>query len=357
MDQYCLKHLLRLLICFISAGTLLSSTNLPAETTQKEKPVKPEHTIKWATIAPVNTIWGDTTYSSTKAIKERSEGRIRNIWYFGGVMGDELDTVRKLKLNQLQGLALMSVGLSQLVPELVVYSFPALFQNYQEVDCVFDRTWQMVEKILAQRGFVVFGWADVGFSALFSKHNLKNTEDFKKAKAWTWAGLDIDRAGVAPYGFKNIISLPLVEVLPALQTGMVDTVYATYYTAIALQWHTEVNYMNNATKHSGAYAPSFLILRKDVFDALPSDLQGIMKEEYGKPFPLLRQRLRANEVQALKALLKRGIRFMDMEPGYMERVISISQDNFRQWEGKYYPGWFLQGILNARNHCRAELSQ
>jgi len=315
---------------------------------------KPQYTIKWATIAPENTVWGETVHSATDEVEKLSGGRLKNIWYFGAVMGDEPDTIRKLKLNQLQGLALLSVGLSKLAPELVAYSLPYLFQDYEEVDCVFDKSWPLVEKVLNQRGYEVFGRTDVGFSVFFSKNNLHDAADWKKAKTWTWVGLEVDKAAALMFGIENLIPLALPEVLPALQTGMVDTAYATYYTSIALQWNTEIKYMSDARKHGGAFAPAMLVLKKKTYDSLPPDIQKIMKDTFRDAFPSLRAALRRDEHQAEQALLDRGIKYMDVDPEFMKEVKSRIPAVYDDWKGKYYPDWFIDGILQARDECRSE---
>ncbi|MDD5224505.1 MAG: TRAP transporter substrate-binding protein DctP [bacterium] len=316
----------------------------------KSKP----YVIKWGTIAPENTNWGDAINKASREIEKQTNGRVKMVWYFGAVMGDEPDMIRKMRINQLQGLALLSVGLSKIAPEMIAFSLPDLFQNYREVDCVFERAWPLVEKVMAEKGFVVFGRADVGFSVLFSKNDLRVLNDFKKAKFWTWEGLEVDKAAARLFGVDKLTPLALPEVLTALQTGMVDTVYATYYTSIALQWNTQVKYMSDVTQFGGAYAPAMLVLKKDTYDSLPPDLQKIIRETTGKLMPPLREQLRQDEENAMNSLLKRGVKMMRLDPALVAETKVRAQQIYKDWEGHYYPAWFLQGILQARNQCRVE---
>jgi len=326
---------------------------VPLTSSAQDKP-KP-YVIKWGTIAPENTVWGDIINQASREIEKQSNGRIKMVWYFGAVMGDEPDEIRKIRLNQLQGLALLSVGLSKLAPEMIVFSLPYLFKNYQEVDCVFDRAWPLVEKVMAEKGFMVFGRADVGFSVLFSKNDLRTMNDFKKAKFWSWIGMEETINAVAElFGIEKLYPLALPEVLTALQTGMVDTVFATYYTSIALQWNTQIKYMSDVTQFGGAYGPAMLILKKDLYDSLTPDLQKIIKEVCGKLFAPLREQLRQDEENAKNSLLKRGIKMMQIDPALVADTKVRSQAIYKEWEGTYYPAWFLEGILQARNQCRAE---
>ncbi|MDD5225517.1 MAG: TRAP transporter substrate-binding protein DctP [bacterium] len=326
-------------------------------TSPAQEKSRPDYVIKWGTIAPENTNWGDVINKASREIENQTNGRVKWVWYFGAVMGDELDMIRKMRINQLQGLALLSVGLSKLAPEMIAFSLPDLFHSYEEVDCVFERSWPLVEKIMAARGFVIFGRADVGFTVLFSKNDLRTVEDFRKARFWTWEGLEVDKAVAGLFGVENLISLALPEVLTALQTGMVDTVYGTYYTDIALQWNTQVKYMSDPSKFAGAYAPAMLVLKKNLYDSMPPDLQKIIRETTAGLFPPLRKQLRQDEDNAKRSLLKRGIKMMEIDPALIAETKVRAQQIYQKWEGIHYPRWFLQGILTARNQCREDLAK
>lgn len=328
----------------------------PSDSYSGEKK-NPEFLLKWATIAPENTTWGDIIHQFTEDLEAQAGGRLKNIWYFGAIMGDEPDTVRKLRLNQLQGLALLSVGLSKLASELMVFSLPFLFRNYDEVDCVFAHAWESIEKILQEKGFKVFGQTDIGFSVMFTTKNLRTQEDFGQSAAWTWSGLDADLPAAKLYGIKNLVPLPLPDVLPALQTGMVDVVYATYYTATALQWHTEVKYMTNPGKFGGGYAPAMLIMRKDIYDSLPPDIQRALGGINDKYFPILKQSARSDEENTRKALLKRGIKPLQIDPDLMKKAESLAPTIHRQLIGTHFPAWFYDEIIATRDRCRAELNR
>ncbi|MDD5224531.1 MAG: TRAP transporter substrate-binding protein DctP [bacterium] len=320
-----------------------------------ETPVKPEFVLKWATIAPENTIWGDNVYKFSREIEKQSGGRLKNIWYFGAVMGDEPDAIRKMRLDQVQGVALLSVGLSKLIPEMVVFSLPDLFQSYEEVDCVFDRTWPLIEKVFNQRGMVPLGRSDVGFSVAFSKKLFKNLEDGRKAKVWKWAGVEQIEAAAKMFGFENLITLTLPEVMTGLQTGMIDTVYATYYTCIALQWYTQIKYMSDVKQTGAIYAPGMLVLKKESWDKLPEDIKLIMKKQITDSVKPLREQMRKDEAQSQQELIKKGIQMIEFDQAFIDEIHQKAMSVYHDWIGVYYPDWLLQGVLTARNQCRMDL--
>jgi TRAP-type C4-dicarboxylate transport system substrate-binding protein len=318
---------------------------------------KPKFVIKWATIAPEATTWGDIINKASKEIEKKTNGDIKNIWYFGAVMGDEPDLVRKAKLGQLHGLAVLSVGLSKIAPETIVFSLPYLYNNYKEVDCVLDRAWGMIEKIFAEKGFVPLGRADVGFSVFFSKKEIKNFDDFGKTKFWLWSEVESIKIFAEFHGIKVFVPLSLTDVYTALQTGMVDTVVATYYTCIALQWYNHLHYMTDVERTGGVYAPAILLLKKEIYDALPEDYKQIIKEVTEKYFPQLREGLRKTEEEAKKALIEKGMKIMELSPEFIKEVQGKANELYQKMAGKYYPQWLLNEILNMRNECRTSLQK
>jgi len=90
------------------------------------------------------------------------------------------------------------------------------------------------EKGALDNGYKSMGWAEQGFIYLFSKEPIRNAADLKKGKVWIWEDTPIGRAVFKELGV-NAVPLPVTDVLMALQTGMVDTVYSSPLAAIAVQ--------------------------------------------------------------------------------------------------------------------------
>jgi TRAP-type C4-dicarboxylate transport system substrate-binding protein len=66
-------------------------------------------------------------------VKKKTENKVQFRIYPGGVLGDEMDMLRKMKIGQIQGVALTSAGLSALFREIDVLQIPFLFQKYEEL--------------------------------------------------------------------------------------------------------------------------------------------------------------------------------------------------------------------------------
>ncbi|MFQ5883176.1 MAG: TRAP transporter substrate-binding protein DctP, partial [Candidatus Methylomirabilales bacterium] len=66
-------------------------------------------TIKFATLAPEGSTWMLTLREMDAELQQRSSGRIRFVFYPGGVLGDEIDVIRKIRIGQLHGGAFSGV--------------------------------------------------------------------------------------------------------------------------------------------------------------------------------------------------------------------------------------------------------
>ena len=98
----------------------------PAQTQAREL-------IKLGTLAPEGSPWHETLREIAEQWSALSGGEIELRIYAGGVAGDENDTVRKMRVGQLQAAALSSRGLGDLAPEFCAYLLPLVFANYRSL--------------------------------------------------------------------------------------------------------------------------------------------------------------------------------------------------------------------------------
>ena len=68
--------------------------------------------IKMATLAPEGTEWHGLLVDLGQQWKEQTDGEVRLRIYPGGVVGDETDMVRKMRIGQIHGAAMSTEGMS-----------------------------------------------------------------------------------------------------------------------------------------------------------------------------------------------------------------------------------------------------
>ena len=198
-------------------------------------------TLKIATLSPEGTGWMIELRQAAKSIRERTNDQVKLKIYPGGVMGDDKAVLRKLRVGQLHGAAMTSGGVMQPYPDIALYNLPLVFRDSSEVDYVRARLDEKLMAGLREQKFVGFGLAEVGFAYPMMKDAVTSVASFQDRRVWA---PDNDPGALKAYSSFNItpIPLPIADVLTGLQTGLIDSIGSPPIGAIALQWHTQVDY-------------------------------------------------------------------------------------------------------------------
>ena len=303
--------------------------------------------FKIATIAPDGTRWMEELRKGANEIEKQTAGRVQFRYYPGGVMGDDSTVLRKIRIGQLQGGAITGGGLADIYPDSQVYSTPFTFNSYAEVDYVRKRVDPLLIAGLKEKGFISFGISEGGFAHLMSKNSVAGVDDLKGHKVWVPEGDEISRAAFEA-AHVSPISLPLTDVLTGMQTGMIDTIASSTVGAIALQWYTQVKYMNDAPL---IYLFGTMVVKRDQFEKLSQEDQAVVKQVMGDVFNRLDSINRSDNEAAKDVLKQRGITF-----------VHSSDAETRRWRETIAPamgklkatGGISPAILKAQDEALAE---
>lgn len=301
-----MRHLL------ILSALLATAMALPAQA----------QTFKIATIAPDGTVWMDEMRKGADEIKTRTSGRVNFRFFPGGIMGNDQSVLRKIRIGQLQGGAIVSGGLTEIYPDIGVYSLPFTFRTEEEVDYVRQKMDPLLIKGLADNGFVSFGIAEGGFAYLMSNQSIKVVDDFKGQKVWVPQNDDISRTAFESVGISPI-SLSLSDVLTGLQTGLIDTIAGSASGAIALQWHTRVKYLMDEPL---SYLYASLVINQKKFKRLSTEDQAIVSEVMHNSFKRLNKLNRQDDLNARAALQAQGVTFIQLAPQLTEQWFEIRKN-------------------------------
>ena len=280
-------------------------------------PVLLAKTIKIATLSPEGTFWMKHMRVGAKEIKEKTQGRVKFKFYPGGVMGNDENVLRKIRIGQLHGGAITIGAISQSTPDVTLYGLPYLFSSLDDAAEIRETTDPMLSKEIEKNGFVNFGFAQGGFTYFMSKEAIHSIDDLRQRKSWipekSDVGLSVFRyVGVSP------ISLPLSDVLTGLQTGLIDTVATSPIGALALQWHTHINYVTDQPLN---YLTATMIIDEKVFKKLSETDQKIVRDVMEKVYRKIDQQNKLDNMAARKALINQGVKF-----------IQLSEKDKAEWE-------------------------
>ena len=96
----------------------------------------PAADIKIATVAPDGSHWMQQMRAGADEIKTRTGGRVTLKFYPGGVMGNDAQVLRKIRVGPASGRRVHRRVASPSATALNLYGIPLLFRSLDEVDAV-----------------------------------------------------------------------------------------------------------------------------------------------------------------------------------------------------------------------------
>jgi TRAP-type C4-dicarboxylate transport system substrate-binding protein len=332
-------------LIMLSICTLLLVCAGPADIARAQ-----EYTIKFATLATEGSTWMNVMHDYDAAVRKESNGRLGFKMYPGGVQGEDKDVMRRIRLGQIHSAGITGVGVGEISSKLRILDAPFLFQNYEEVDHLHQVMAQDFDKEFQDNGFILLGWAEVGFVYVFTNTPVRSVAEMNGVKMWTWEGDPIAEAAFKTLGI-NPIPLSVVDVLTSLQTGLINGAYTSPLAALVLQWNTRVKYMMSVPLADAAGA---VVLSKKKFDAIPADLQEILLRNGRTSMGLLTQKSRLENAAAIETMKKNGLQVIDVTSA---KTIAEFRETGRQARkslvGRLYDQAFLDRVEKTVNDFRA----
>ena len=270
--------------------------------------------IKVATVAPDGSRWMQQMRAGAEEVNARTSGRVTLKFYPGGVMGNDAQVMRKIRIGQLQGGAFTAGGLAERYPGLNLYGIPLLFNSLDEIDAVRAQLDPELAAGLDRAGFVTFGFIEGGFANLLSNEPIRSVEDMRRKKVWVPEGDAISFLAMQTMGLSPSV-LPVTDVLTGLQTGLIEITFASPVAALVLQWHTKVKYI---TALPLSYSMGIFAIEKNAFSALTPADQQVVREVMGRYLGKLDREARDDNRKAAEVLAKSGIQSVTVNSSDVE---------------------------------------
>lgn len=327
-----------LVAVFAIAG--FAQAQAPAAGAPAAAPAGAAKIIKIATLAPEGTTLAKGLASMKAAVNAKTGGKVDFQIYYGGTAGDEKDVVRKMRIGQMAGGALTGVGLGMIEPEVRVLEVPFIFKSYAQADAVYSQMRGYFEEKFLSKGFVLLGWAEVGFVKIFSNKAITKKADLAGLKMWMWEG---DPLAQAMYESLKVVPVPLAitDVLTSLQTGLIDGCYAPELGAIAFQWHTKVKFMTDVNLVDGTGG---LVVAKGEWDKLSPEEQKAVKEVVAAESTKLIAQTRTDNAQSAAVMQGAGIQIVKLTPEAQTELEGISKEVAAKLVGKLFPQALLDKV-------------
>ena len=267
--------------------------------------------LRFATLVPRGSLYHRVLLEVGDAWRRATGGEAGFTVFTDGVQGDELDIVRRMRIGQLNGAMISAVGLEAIEPGVTALQYmPLVFRSWDEVDAASQRLRPLLEKRFAERGFVVLYWGEAGWIRFFSKTVAVRPTDFQKLKIFSWSGspaqIDLMRA----LGYRPV-ALETADILPGLQTGLIDTVPVIASYALASQIDAVAPYMLDM--HWAPIVGAAVITRQ-AWESMTPAAQQAMRQAAVKATQTLRAERERADQAAIQAMRTRGLHVQTLSP-------------------------------------------
>lgn len=194
-----------------------------------------------------------------------------------GEGGPEETRLSNARRGYVQVAGLSFAGAAAVVPEIAMLSAPYLFESQEEADYVMDNVvLEPFRGLFAEHGLRLLQWVDVGWVNLYAREPIMEPADARGVRLRAAASI-ASQAFVESVG-GDMISMPFPEVLPSLQTGLIDG-GVTSVTMYALSGIAEEAPHYVLTEHT--YDAAVLVANKAWFDGLTPHDKDVFEEAYG----------------------------------------------------------------------------
>jgi TRAP-type C4-dicarboxylate transport system substrate-binding protein len=312
-----------------------------------------DNTIKVAVVMPEGSTWTTILHQMTAEANRLSGGELNFTTYAGGISGDEADVIRKMRANRIQAAGFSGIGLGVILPQVRILESVLLFADANEIDQVKDRLFEDFASKFEEKGFVLLGFFEAGFTYIFSKKPITGLDEVKNLKMWVWKGDQIAERYLAELGIATF-PLNMTDVNTGLETGMIDAFYSPPLAAIALQWYARVTHMLDypLVDSNGA----FLMNRRD-FQQLSEKNQKILKTAVKKYCRQLVEQTRKENSEARELIQQAGIQFIPPTAKQRDFFMAAAQKAQKANQGELYDKQLYERVEGLLREIRANPTQ
>jgi TRAP-type C4-dicarboxylate transport system substrate-binding protein len=267
-------------------------------------------TIKLGSLAPEGSPWDRALRRIAADWQVASGGRLKVNVFAGGIAGDEPSMIRKIRINQLQAAAITGVGLGSIVDDFYAVQLPFVVRTSGEMEYVMAELEPTFNRMLEEKGFTLVAWFLAGWAHLFSKTPVFTPRDAQRLK------MQVDPASPEiveawkELGFR-VVPIAPTEVLPALQSDLVESFLLTPLTAAAMQWF---GLAKNMMEFPLAPMLSGIVVSERVWEGIPAGLKTELLAIVDRHLSTLNEETAALEQEAVRIMLENGLQIHPVSP-------------------------------------------
>ncbi len=210
-----------------------------------------------------------------KRVGELTKGKAEVKVFLGAVLGNERNYCEQMQMGSLDFGKVAATNAVAFVPKFAVFGMPYLIKDLDHLYRIFDSpAGKILQDAAEKAGFVILAYWDMNTQSIYnSRRPITKLEDLKGLKIRT------REAPICIEGMNAMgaIAAPLAtpELYTALQTKVFDGADHDPTVFVAFNYG-EVCKFYSLTEHT--IEPTLLLASKKLFDKLPKDVQGAVRQ-------------------------------------------------------------------------------
>jgi TRAP-type C4-dicarboxylate transport system substrate-binding protein len=313
-----------------------------------------EKSLRMGSLVPKNSLYHRQLLEVAEAWRAAQGPGAKFLVYPDGSQGGEAEMARRMRIGQLQGALLSVVGLREIEPSIAaLQTMPLLFRSWEEVDHVREKMRPAMEKKFFDKGFVVLAWGDAGWVRFFSKEAALRPDDYKRMKFFAWGSEPDQQAIMKSLGYTPV-PLETTDILPAIQTGMINVVPSTPYFALATQVYNTAPHMLDIN-----WAPivGALVVTRKAWDDMSPATQQVVRAAGEKAGAQIRTKARQEVDEAVDAMKKRGLTVHTPNAEQMKEWQDLADKLYPRIRGTMVPAETFDEVMSHLKTYRAGKSK
>jgi TRAP-type C4-dicarboxylate transport system substrate-binding protein len=279
-----------------------------------------------------------------------SNGRVRVIFYGGGTKGDDPEVVQAIRLGELQGALLTSVGVAEIEKSVYAISIPMAYDSYEEVYSVLERMRPRLEAAMEARGFVVLNWADAGWIRFFTTKPVATPDDLKRLKLFQWAGdpksLEIWKAA----GF-NPRPAASSDLPTGLSTGLFEACSMSPQVAQIGRYYEKAKFMTDV---NWALLLGATVINRDTWARVPADIKPALLKAMQEAGNRLQADIRQSAEKDVAAMKSAGLTVVPVDARTKELWRKTAESAYGRVRGDFVPADAFDEAMRYRDEFRKQ---
>src|SRR5262245_23032004 len=227
---------------------------------------------------------------------------------------------------------------------------PKAFRSLEEVDYIGEKLQPMLEKRLEEKGFVVLFWSDTGFVRFFSKQPMITPDDFRKTKLFVSANRP-EELKIYRWAGCNPVPVEVADILPGLQTGLIDCVSMPPTIALAIQLDSAAP---NMLEMNWVPLVGAAIINKKSWDAMSPETQAVVKKSAQEAGKLIKADGRRENAESIEALRKRGAKIHPLPKDVEAEWDRLVEETWPKIRGAVVPADIYDQVMTDLKEFRAK---